>query len=163
MRWTQPDTILNSGSQGLNRYSYVLENPIIYNDPTGNKVCPDGGCETVDDVLQNYGVKATDYSFYEKWEIVESLQKIAHRLYIAYKVGCQRERCDDPSDPISVFKSVFDGIVFQRNANYTNGVCGRGGGGVYCASDAAIAKSGAIRTVNPEQIAQSFLGGKDTG
>jgi len=38
MRWTQPDTIVpNPGDpQGLDRYSYVLDNPLRHTDPTGH-------------------------------------------------------------------------------------------------------------------------------
>ncbi len=35
-RFTQPDTITPGGPQGLNRYSYVINNPIILNDPAGH-------------------------------------------------------------------------------------------------------------------------------
>jgi RHS repeat-associated protein len=35
--FTQPDTILSGFSQGLNRYSYVVNNPINANDPSGHK------------------------------------------------------------------------------------------------------------------------------
>ena len=36
-RWTQPDTIVPDGNpQSLNRYSYGLNNPVKYNDPTGH-------------------------------------------------------------------------------------------------------------------------------
>ncbi len=42
-RWTQPDTITAGGPQGLNRYSYVQNNPIRYNDPTGHRNCEEDG------------------------------------------------------------------------------------------------------------------------
>ncbi len=42
-RFLQPDTIIPNPSdpQSWNRYSYVLNNPIGYSDPTGHKECPD--------------------------------------------------------------------------------------------------------------------------
>jgi RHS repeat-associated protein len=36
-RFLQPDTVTPDGPQGLNRYSYVMNNPVNFNDPTGNK------------------------------------------------------------------------------------------------------------------------------
>ena len=50
-RFTQPDTIIPNPAnpQSLNRFGYVLNNPIRFNDPTGH-VCsdpddPNGGCD----------------------------------------------------------------------------------------------------------------------
>jgi len=37
-RFITPDTMEDRGTQGLNRYAYALNNPIRYNDPTGNAV-----------------------------------------------------------------------------------------------------------------------------
>ena len=34
--FTQPDSITPGGPQGLNRYSYAINNPLNYNDPTGH-------------------------------------------------------------------------------------------------------------------------------
>jgi RHS repeat-associated protein len=38
-RWTQPDTLVPGAAnpQNFNRYTYVLNNPLRYTDPTGNK------------------------------------------------------------------------------------------------------------------------------
>ena len=46
-RFSQPDTIVpNPGNPGsLNRYSYVLNNPLRYTDPTGHRECT-YGCDT---------------------------------------------------------------------------------------------------------------------
>lgn len=48
-RMTQPDSIIpNPGNpQSLNRYSYTLNNPIRYTDPTGHYECEDvaGECQ----------------------------------------------------------------------------------------------------------------------
>ncbi len=44
-RWIQPDTIVPDpyNPQSLNRYSYVLNNPLRYTDPTGHaQACADG-------------------------------------------------------------------------------------------------------------------------
>ena len=42
-RFTQADTIVPGAGnpQSFNRYSYVLDNPVRYTDPTGNKYCDD--------------------------------------------------------------------------------------------------------------------------
>jgi hypothetical protein len=49
-RFLQPDTITPGGPQGLNRYAYVLNNPINASDPSGHKcVGEPGECLKGDD------------------------------------------------------------------------------------------------------------------
>jgi hypothetical protein len=43
-RWLSPDTIVSQpgNPQDLNRYAYVLGNPLRYTGPTGHRECDDG-------------------------------------------------------------------------------------------------------------------------
>ena len=45
-RWMQADTVVPGvgNPQNLNRYTFVLNNPVKYNDPTGHR--PDDGCQS---------------------------------------------------------------------------------------------------------------------
>jgi RHS repeat-associated protein len=47
MRFTQADSVTSVGTQGLNRYSYGLNNPSRYTDPSGHMPCQalPGGCK----------------------------------------------------------------------------------------------------------------------
>jgi hypothetical protein len=51
----QPDTITPGGPQGLNRFSYGLNNPSTYTDPSGHKACgaidKDGKCDDSEEKL----------------------------------------------------------------------------------------------------------------
>lgn len=49
-RFTQPDTIVPNplNPQSLNRFAYVLNNPLKYTDPTGHYECWDEGCSPGD-------------------------------------------------------------------------------------------------------------------
>jgi RHS repeat-associated protein len=38
-RFAQADPIISSGPRGNDRYAYVKNSPLIYSDPTGNRVC----------------------------------------------------------------------------------------------------------------------------
>ncbi|MCE9646913.1 MAG: RHS repeat-associated core domain-containing protein [Chloroflexi bacterium] len=63
-RFTQPDTITPGGPQGLNRFSYVGNNPVNLNDPTGHRVvspCSEmaGGCNVTQDIINSDNIKAT--------------------------------------------------------------------------------------------------------
>jgi RHS repeat-associated protein len=44
-RFAQADTIIPQGVQGLDRYAYANNNPVIYTDPSGHQICDaDGYC-----------------------------------------------------------------------------------------------------------------------
>ncbi len=66
----QPDTLIPdpSNPQAWNRYSYALNNPILYNDPSGHKVC-EGDADSfdtcnaygsVEDELLGFGIRLTE-------------------------------------------------------------------------------------------------------
>ena len=68
-RFIQPDTITPGGPQGLNRYSYVLNNPMRFSDPTGHYACIDGICTRRSEIstfnlvskrLLEYGIALTE-------------------------------------------------------------------------------------------------------
>jgi len=44
-RFAQADTIVPSGVQGLDRYAYTFNNPIIYTDPSGHMPCQSNYCD----------------------------------------------------------------------------------------------------------------------
>src|SRR4030065_178356 len=52
-RFLQADTIVPSpgNPQSLNRYSYVLNNPLRYKDPSGHKTCEAAGLCPIEDPL----------------------------------------------------------------------------------------------------------------
>ena len=49
-RFISPDTIVPdpANPQSLNRYAYVVNNPVKYRDPSGHDYCVDEDCKTVD-------------------------------------------------------------------------------------------------------------------
>jgi len=57
-RFTSPDTMipLSQGTQAFDRYAYVNNNPVRYNDPSGHDVqCTDEGCYETDDGVSDWG------------------------------------------------------------------------------------------------------------
>ncbi len=45
-RFAQPDSLIADlyNPQSLNRYSYALNNPVRYTDPTGHSICEEADC-----------------------------------------------------------------------------------------------------------------------
>jgi RHS repeat-associated protein len=59
-RFTSPDTIVPTGTQGTqawDRYAYVNNNPVRYNDPTGHRACGDG--EDIDCDGNKYAIEGS--------------------------------------------------------------------------------------------------------
>src|SRR5689334_12144096 len=59
-RFLSADTLVSNPAnpQSLNRYSYVLNNPLKYTDPTGHKECAEtdshGSCMTGTQAMKSY-------------------------------------------------------------------------------------------------------------
>ncbi len=60
-RFIQPDTITPDMTQGLNRYSYVNNNPVNFNDPSGHARCDEEG-NCMEGNKKTTGVHAEDYA-----------------------------------------------------------------------------------------------------
>ncbi|ODS37090.1 MAG: hypothetical protein A7316_02180 [Candidatus Altiarchaeales archaeon WOR_SM1_86-2] len=66
-RFVQPDTIVPNpyDPQYLNRYSYVLNNPLIYIDPTGHEISCFGDCN--EDIMGNI-IQSVIVDPYNEWK-----------------------------------------------------------------------------------------------
>jgi hypothetical protein len=95
-RFLQPDTMIPShqGVQGLNRYAFVNNNPIRYNDPSGHGMCEDteteGRCNSklglllryVDDEIVN---KKGDIKQKHKGDILGAMLLVVGRAATIYR------------------------------------------------------------------------------
>ncbi len=90
-QWTQPDPIINPGPQGLNRYSYVMNEPTRYTDPRGycvkasysTKIVKDDDCEMgigLDDNLHVYGVSTSGLTDTQKKNLLTSIESTGTKL-----------------------------------------------------------------------------------
>ena len=115
-RFIQADTIIPSGVQGLDRYAYVNNNPIIYVDPSGHEtVLCDEECENEDDrkgilsldeMAALYGIIFTgDWSLVNKADVLVAVDRVGDKF--TESVG---------GTASSAFRSVYglnDGKMFQ--------------------------------------------------
>ena len=114
-RWIQPDTIIPNpySSQGWNRYSYVQNNPIRYNDPSGHKPSdPDDYVDyawerrdAFDDLtLEEYGVELEgDWSRVHKKAVISAVRRIGAKFAVVRSI----------SDPAEAFKNVFGNVTLH--------------------------------------------------
>jgi hypothetical protein len=94
-RFTGVDPLLSSGRienpQTWNRYSYTLNNPLIYTDPTGAYVFTDdlGGATSDEDLVTNAGTNKKKIKAANK--IVERRHKIRDALVKAKEAGAKSD------------------------------------------------------------------------
>jgi RHS repeat-associated protein len=132
-RWLSPDTIVPdlANPQSLNRFSYVLNNPLRYTDPTGHRECDDGPSSClpltpVNPFANPYGIRFTadkglSWSAAQVNAVLGAAGAIGRRVAsllreenrLAYKSG------DAPLQhfsPVSAFNLLFKmGITFLKS------------------------------------------------
>ncbi len=121
-RWIQPDQIVpdSQGVQGLDRYAYVNNNPIIFIDPSGHEtlLC-DEECEnnadrkgilSLDEMATLYGIVFTgDWTLENMADVLVAVDKVGEKF--TESVG---------GTASSAFRSVYglnDGDTFQFEWN----------------------------------------------
>jgi hypothetical protein len=136
----QPDSLIPdpSNPQAWNRYSYGLNNPSRYTDPSGHKAC-DGAKEDGGDCIEwnanyslsRYGIKVVGAKEEDKWKVYDAAYETGRKV-VSYFGGSS----------IDAFKKVFGDIFIQigtgrgpRNANgKLIGNCETTSGAISCES-----------------------------
>lgn len=134
-RFQQPDGIIPNplNPQAFNRFSYVGNRPINYNDPSGhNAECGLGelGCNagrytpppdqrgSLDRVLASYGITTTGFTRQEKWAILRGARLVGDKL---------AEVRGEGESAVDAFNAVYeDGINFNQGATNATGLCASG-------------------------------------
>ncbi len=118
----QPDTLIPdpSNPHAWNRYSYTLNNPIRYNDPSGHKVC-EGDADSfdtcnaygsVDDELLHFGIKTKGLNKKEKKDALFAAQ-LAGGVLGQIVFG-------DSKSPEEAFRLLHGNIMIAADANRNN-------------------------------------------
>lgn len=108
-RFVQADSIVSGGAQGYDRYTYGLNNPSRYTDPSGHKIC-DGANEDGGDcvewnanyALSRYGIKVVGVKEEDKWKIYDAAYFTGRKL-VPYFGGSSTD----------AFKKVFGDISIK--------------------------------------------------
>ena len=125
--FTQPDSIVPDpyNPQALNRYAYVLNNPLKYTDPSGHSICwEDGYCVKAGDknsdanhlsyLSKQYGISFDGLDLNHEWAVAWAVEAVGDQL---------AERRDIGETSAAAFKAVYKGGV-NFKWETTDGTCG---------------------------------------
>ena len=145
-RFLQADTIIPdpANPQSLNRYAYVLNNPLRYTDPTGHAYCPTGNAHCIDDSpaprsqsgnrRDSYGVRFTadtgqTWHIKDQNTVLDTASRIAAAMWRAlaesYQIGGMGL---DPAiwnmpKPLVLFQKTMGNVIFHRSASSCSSNC----------------------------------------
>lgn len=129
-RFIQPDSIIPNAAnpQNWNRYSYVLNNPIRFNDPTGHRCAPEDPCQgsgskprsRSSSFDRKYGISFEGNWKEEEKDMVRTGVRDVGRAFQRVQRECRRTAdCESYSDG-ELFNKVYGGITFARVTSYTD-------------------------------------------
>jgi RHS repeat-associated protein len=148
-RFIQPDSIIPNPTnpQSFNRYSYVINRPLVFTDPSGNTYICDEGCEenlgrkqyTLDDMAEMYGITFGPGSkLMYKVAVLVGVYKVAKALQKEINAARDKDNhscIDNMSGPdticspateitaVDAFTSNFEPVTFNKVGafNYQGG------------------------------------------
>jgi RHS repeat-associated protein len=137
-RFTQADTIVPNpvDAKAFDRYAYVYNNPVRYNDPSGHEVCYDTGREIGKEISQAdcwayagqglvgssqlYSLEGDHkYTWEEQLIIAQATMATAKALANAWNAQTQNQ--SEKWSPVEAFLNVFGGKLI---VNWTHDDCG---------------------------------------
>jgi RHS repeat-associated protein len=137
-RWIQPDTIVPQPGdpQSLNRFSYVLNNPLKFTDPTGHCIPGEPGCQPdfpagnlysinfTTDAGQVWDVRDQNAIFDAARNIASSLRQslIDDRQTNRFDYRRYGEQLGQIPSSAQIFKQSFGVVTFNRNAGNCAGL-----------------------------------------
>ena len=88
-RWSQPDSIISyeDGPQGLDRYSYVLNNPFRYTDPSGHQVLV--GVAVDAGLILLVATVVVGFAYYTNPQVRQSIDQVGQ--YLADQTEAERQ------------------------------------------------------------------------
>jgi RHS repeat-associated protein len=125
-RWTQPDSIVPEpgNPQSLNRFGFVLNNPLRYTDPTGHRECDEAGCNDVGnqwappnwrEILQKFGVT------FDNWD-AKVLDKALYGIFRAVLEIGMRFSETLGGTAAEAFKGVYGNVTMEWCDNCVSGM-----------------------------------------